>query len=63
LINVKNYQTSTSNYVIGCNKYKPNDKYHRYKKVDPTTYDIALLRDLFNGKAVVVSFDFKNITF
>ena len=55
LINVKNYQTSTSNYIIGCDKYKFNDKYHRYKKVDPTTHDIALLRDLLNGKAVMVS--------
>jgi len=55
LINVKNYQTSTSNYIIGCDKYKFNDKYHRYKKVDPTTHDIALLRDLLNGKTVMVS--------
>ena len=55
LINVKNYQTSTSNYIIGCDKYKFNDKYHQYRKVDPTTYDIALLRDLLNGKTVMVS--------
>ncbi|GBC52700.2 hypothetical protein GLOIN_2v1773466 [Rhizophagus irregularis DAOM 181602=DAOM 197198] len=49
LINLKNYQTSTSNYIIGCDKYKLNDKYHRYIKVDPATYDIPLLRDLLNG--------------
>src|SRR5690242_9979845 len=54
LINVKNYQTSISNYVIGCDKYQSNDKYHRYIKVDPTTYDIPLLRDLFSGNAIMV---------
>jgi hypothetical protein len=55
LINLKNYQTSTSNYIIGCDKYKLNDKYHRYIKVDPATYDIPLLRDLLNGNVVMVS--------
>jgi hypothetical protein len=55
LINIKNYQTSTSNYIIGCDKYKLNDKYHRYIKVDPTTYDVPLLRDLLNGNVVMVS--------
>jgi len=63
LVNVKNYQTSTSKYIIGCDKHKINDKYHRYKIVDPTIYDIALLRDLLNGKAIMVSFDFIYIIF
>lgn len=54
LIIVKNRQTSVSSYVIGCDKYQPNDRYHRYKKVDPSLIDIALLRDLFNGNAIVV---------
>lgn len=58
LINVKNYQTLISNYVIGCDKYQPNDKYHRYIKVDPTTYDIPLLRDLLSGNTTVVNFIF-----
>ena len=63
LINVKNCQTSTSNYVIDCDKYKFNDKYHRYKKVDPTIYDITLLRNLLKGKAVMVRFNIINIIF
>ena len=54
LINIKNYQTSISTYVIDCDKYKPNDKYHWYIKVDPSTIDIILLRDLFNGNAMIV---------
>jgi len=58
LINVKNYQTSISNYVIGCDKYQFNDKYHRYIKVDPMTYGIPLLRDLLNGNAVIVNFNY-----
>jgi hypothetical protein len=56
LISIKNYQTSTSNYIIGCDKYKPDDRFHRYIKVDPATYDIPLLRDLLNGNVVIVSF-------
>ncbi len=54
LINIKNYQTSVSNYIIGCDKYQFNDKYHRYIKVDPTIYDISLLNNLFNGNAIMV---------
>ncbi len=58
LINLKNYQTSTSNYIIGCDKYKLNDKYHQYIKVDPATYDIPLLHDLLNNNVVVVSLNY-----
>ena len=54
LINVKNYQTSISNYVIDCDKYQLNNKYHHYIKVDLTAYDILLLRNLLNGNAKVV---------
>ena len=54
LINIKNYQTSVSNYIIGCDKYQFNDKYHHYIKVDPTIYDISLLNNLFNGNAIMV---------
>jgi hypothetical protein len=54
LVVVKNRQTSISSYIIGCDKFQPNDRYHRYIKVDPSTIDIALLRDLFNGNAIVV---------
>ncbi len=52
--NIKNYQTSVSNYIIGCDKYQFNDKYYRYIKVDPTIYDISLLNNLFNGNAIMV---------
>lgn len=51
LVVVKNRQTSISSYIIGCDKFQ---RYHRYIKVDPSTIDIALLRDLFNGNAIVV---------
>lgn len=54
LVIVKNYQTSISSYIIGCDKYKQNDKYHWYIKIDPSIINIALLRDLFNGSARVV---------
>ncbi|GET04687.1 hypothetical protein GLOIN_2v1545568 [Rhizophagus clarus] len=40
LINIKNYQSSTSNYAIACDVYKLNDKHHRYIKVDPAIYDL-----------------------
>ena len=59
LINVKNYQTSISNYVIGCDKYQPKE-YHRYKTVDPNTYEISLLRDLLNGNATMVNVNVLN---
>jgi len=58
LINVINHQTSISNYVIGCDKYKLNDKYHRYIKIDSNVYDISLLRDLLNGNAIMVNLVF-----
>jgi len=51
LVVVKNRQTSISSYIIGCDKFQ---RYHHYIKVDPSTIDIALLRDLFNGNAIVV---------
>ena len=61
LVKTKNCQTSTFNYIIGCDKYKHNDKYHRYTKVDPTVYDISLLRDLLNNNGVMVSFSLCNM--
>ena len=69
LISVKNYQTSITNYIIGCDKYQLNDKYHHYIKVNPITYDIFLLHNLFNKNAIIIKiiynkiFKFKNNNF
>ena len=60
LINVKNYQTSISNYIIGCDKYQPNERYYHYRKVDHATHDISLLRDLLNGNATMVNINVLN---
>jgi hypothetical protein len=50
-----NHQTQIVTYFIGCNKFKQNEKWHRFIKVNSDEIDIPLLQNLFAGTATSVS--------
>jgi len=43
-------------YIIGCDKWVRGDKWHRYIKV-PEEIDLELLRNLFQGRHVCISYN------
>uniref|UniRef100_U9TK34 Uncharacterized protein n=1 Tax=Rhizophagus irregularis (strain DAOM 181602 / DAOM 197198 / MUCL 43194) TaxID=747089 RepID=U9TK34_RHIID len=51
---IANYQqTETTKYFIGCDKYKQNEKWHRFINIKPEETNISLLQQLFSGTASV----------
>ena len=50
---IVNYQTETSKYFIGCDKYKQNEKWHRFIKINSEEINLSLLQQLFSGTAPV----------
>ncbi|PKC54668.1 hypothetical protein RhiirA1_447023 [Rhizophagus irregularis] len=51
---IANYQqTETTKYFIGCDKYKQNEKWHRFINIKPEETNISLLQQLFSGTASI----------
>jgi len=50
---ITNYQTQIVTYFIGCDKFKQNEKWHRFIKIKPEEIDISLLQNLIAGTAPV----------
>jgi len=50
---ITNYQTQIVTYFIGCDKFKQNEKWHRFIKIKPEEIDISLLQNLFSGTVSV----------
>ncbi|CAG8809957.1 5231_t:CDS:2, partial [Gigaspora rosea] len=49
---IVNYLTNTSSYFIGCTKYRQNDKWHRFIKININEIDLSLLKKLFAGELI-----------
>lgn len=48
-----NFQTHIVTYFIGCDKFKQNEKWHRFIKIKPEEIDLLLLHNLFAGTVSV----------
>lgn len=46
-------ETTSPTYFIGCSKWKPNEKYHRFISVQENI-DLDLLHQLLNGTWEVI---------
>ena len=50
---ITNYQTQIVTYFIGCNKFKQNEKWHRFININSEEINLSLLQQLFSGTAPV----------
>uniref|UniRef100_U9T8I9 Uncharacterized protein n=1 Tax=Rhizophagus irregularis (strain DAOM 181602 / DAOM 197198 / MUCL 43194) TaxID=747089 RepID=U9T8I9_RHIID len=50
---ITNYKTQIVTYFIECDKFKQNEKWHRFIKIKPEEIDISLLQNLFSGTVSV----------